>query len=186
VHESRITIVSLLCALTAGGCVAASSNAVPPPRIAVLGGRPATQYGRDASEVFDHPALRARIRALFGTDWSSTRASGLTAPVPEYFARSSAPTELRIENADWVALRGCAPQACTRRRGLVLISPRGDRLLARIDDGGYTREYGSGPGMVTLQANDRAVIDAAWHALGGQAAWVGASAAQDRGADRDR
>ena len=96
--------------------------------------------GRDASVVFDHPALRARIRALFGPDWSSTRASGLTAPVPEYFARSSAPTELRIENADWVALRGCAPQACTRRHGLVLISPRGDRLLARIDDGGYTRE----------------------------------------------
>jgi hypothetical protein len=120
-----------------------------------------------ATRVFEHPALRTKVRALFGPDWSNTSASGLSAPVPAYFAHSAAPTELRIDHADWVAVSGCMPEACASRHGLVLIGPRGERLLARIDDGGFTREYGYGPGMATLRAQDRAVVDAAWRSLTG-------------------
>lgn len=172
---TRRTMILLLCTLTAGGCVVASSPAaVSPPRVAVLGnGRPAAQYGTDAAQVFEHPALRAKVRALFGPDWSSSKESGLSASAPAYFARSSAPTELRIDGADWIAVRGCVPEACSTRHGLLLIGPGAERLLARIDDGGFTREYGYGPGMVTFRPQDRAVVDAAWQALGGQAASVG-------------
>jgi hypothetical protein len=75
-----------------------------------------------------------------------------------------------IDGADWVALSGCMPEECGTRHGLLLIGPGGDRLLARIDDGGFTREYGYGPGMVTFRPPDRAVVNAAWNALGVKAA----------------
>jgi hypothetical protein len=163
-HGTRIAMALLLGSLTAGGCVTASPTEISPPHVAVLGGG-ASRYGTDARQVFDRPELRAKIRDLFGPDWKSTSVSGLSAPIPAYFTESSAPTELRIGNADWVALRGCMPESCARRHGLLLIGPSGDRLLARIDDGGYTREYGYGPGMVSLRATDRAVVDAAWRAL---------------------
>jgi hypothetical protein len=54
--------------------------------------------------VFDNPAIRTKIQTLFGPDWTSTSVSGLSAPVPAYFARSSAPQQLRIDGADWVAV----------------------------------------------------------------------------------
>ena len=165
-HRSRIAMVLSLCTVMAGGCVTASPNSVPAPRVAVVGGGgPATQYGTSAMQVFDNPALRTKIRTLFGPDWTSTSVSGLSAPIPAYFTQSSAPKQLRIDGADWIAVNGCMPQECATRHGLLLIGPGGDRLLARIDDGGFTREYGYGPGMVTLQPRDRAVVDAAWNAL---------------------
>ena len=169
-------MVLCLCTLTAGGCVIGSSPN-PAPRVAVLGvGGSATQYGTEAAQMFDHPALRTKVRALFGPDWNSTSASGLSAAIPAYFTRSSAPTQIRIDNADWVAVSGCNPKACASRHGLLLIGPGGDRLLARIDDGGFTREYGYGPGMATLRAQDRAAVDAAWRALGGKAVAAGPGA----------
>ena len=171
---TRIAMVSLLCTLATGGCVTASSGTMAPPRVAVLGtDAGATLYGRDAKQVFDNPTLRTKIRALFGTDWNSTSESFLSSPIPAYFAQSSAPTELRIDNARWIAVRGCVPAACARRHGLLLIGPGGERLLARIDDGGFTREYGHGPRMVTLRPQDQAVVDAASRALGAVAAGPG-------------
>jgi hypothetical protein len=166
-HRSRIAMVLSLCTLMAGGCVTASPNSVPAPKVAVLGaGASATEYGTSATQVFDNPALSSRIRALFGPDWTSTSVSGLSAPIPAYFTQSSPPKQLRIDGTDWVAVSGCMQQECATRHGLLLIGPGGDRLLARIDDGGFTREYGYGPGMVTLQPRDRAVVDAAWNAIG--------------------
>jgi hypothetical protein len=172
-HKSRIAILLSLCTVMAGGCMTAARNPASVPQVSVLGGgAPATQYGAEAKQVFDNPAIRTKILTLFGPDWNSTSVSGLSAPVPAYFTRSSAPTQLRIDGADWVAVSGCMAEACATRHGLLLIAPGGDRLLARIDDGGFSREYGYGPGMVTLQPQDRAVVDAAWNALGVGAAKV--------------
>ena len=166
-HGSRIAMVVSLCTVMAGGCVTASHNPEPAPRVAVvLAGAPATRYGADARQVFDNPALRTKIRALFGPDWTSTSVSGLSAPISAYFTQLSAPTQLRIDGLDWVALSGCMPGACGTRHGLLLIGPGSDQLLARIDDGGFTREYAYGP----FQPRDRAVVEAAWRALAVKAA----------------
>jgi hypothetical protein len=48
----------------------------------------------------------------------------------------------------------------------MLIEAEGERVCARIDDGGFTRDYGYGRGMVSVTPQDRAFIDAAWRALG--------------------
>jgi hypothetical protein len=159
-------MIVLLVSWVAGGCVSASRGAVAAPRVDVLGtSAQASQYGTDAKQIFDSPALRAKVRALFGKDWSSANPIGLPAPVPAFFEKSSPPMMLRIDNADWIGVRGCMPTACTTRHGLVLIGPGGDRLVARVDDGGFTQEYGYGPRMVNVGAQDRALVDAAWRAL---------------------
>jgi hypothetical protein len=160
-------MIALLVSLAASGCVVpASQDVVASPRVDVLGSSVrASQYGTDAKQILAHPALSAKMHALFGKDWSGDNPLGLSAPAPAFFARSSAPTLLRIDNADWIAVKGCRPDACATRHGLVLIGPGGDRLFARVDDGGFSREYGYGPGLVNLGAQERALVDAAWRAL---------------------
>jgi hypothetical protein len=144
----------------------ASGGAAAPPRVDVLGNTGhSPQYGTDALQIFDHPALREKVRALFGRDWSSPNPIGLSAPAPTFFTKSAPPTMLRINSSDWIAVRGCIAQACATRHGLVLIGPGGDRLYARVDDRGFTQEYGYGRGMADLASQDRAIIDAAWRAL---------------------
>lgn len=162
----RIAMIALLVGLAASGCVVPSRGAVTPPHVDVLGNTGhASQYGTDAIQIFDNPVLREKVRALFGRDWSSPNPIGLSAPAQAFFAKSSPPTMLRIESSEWIAVRGCMAQACATRHGLLLIGPGGDRLYARVDDRGFTHEYGYGRGMVNLAPQDRALIDAAWHAL---------------------
>lgn len=55
--------------------------------------------------------------------------------------------------------------ACSTRRGLVLVGADGERLLARVDDGGVTFRFGFRPGMTAMTPQDRLLIDAAWGAL---------------------
>jgi hypothetical protein len=159
-------MIVLVGGLAMGGCVLPPPPGAPvPPRVEVLASDArAARYGTGASQMFEHPALRDRVRALFGADWSDRRARWLSAPAPVFFAKSSPPRMLRIGNADWIAVIGCAPTAT--HRGLLLVSADGERLFARIDEGGATHDYGFGPGMASaLGAHDRVMVDAAWRAL---------------------
>ena len=162
----RTTVVALLVGLVASGCVVASPGSVPSPQVEVLGTTgPASQYGADATQIFDNPALWAKVRALFGPDFGSPNPIGLSAPAPAFFAKSSPPTMMRIDSADWIAVRGCNAAACATRHGLVLIGPGGDRLFARVEDRGFTKEYAYGRGMTTFGPRERALVDAVWRAL---------------------
>ena len=165
--RSHTLTIGLLAVLGAAGCV------LPPPpgelvspRIEVLGADSgSTRYGGSAAQIFEHPAIRDKVRALFGPDWSGGLAGGLSAAAPLFFATSSPPTRLRVGDGEYLAASGCAATACTTRRGLVLVSHDGERLLARVDDGGFTRRYGFGPDMTAMTLQDRLLVDAAWGAL---------------------
>ncbi len=153
-------------ALLAAGCVVPPPpGTLAPPRVELL--HDDARYGRTAEQVLEHPALHAGVRGLFGADWRATaaRTGGLTAPAAEFFARSTSPRLVRIDGRDYVAVSGCMPSACAARRGLLLVEDGGARLLARVDDGGFTHDYGYGPGMTALTPENRLVIDAAWRAL---------------------
>jgi hypothetical protein len=47
----------------------------------------------------------------------------------------------------------------------MLVSADGDRLLARIDDGGFSYSYGFGPAKTALTPTDRLAVDAARRAV---------------------
>jgi hypothetical protein len=105
-------------------------------------------------------------------DWGRSNPIGLSAPAPAFFAKSSPPTMLRIDNTNWIAVRGCMTDACATRHGLVLMGPGGDRLLARVEDRGFTKEYGYGPAMVAFSERDGTLLDAAWRALALESPYV--------------
>src|SRR5438552_2682390 len=102
-------------------------------------------------------SLEARVGTTETRDGERDRASGSS--------QSSPPQVLRIGETDYIALGGCMAAACATRRALVLVSADGERLLARVDDGGLTHLYAFGPGMITLTPEDRLVVEAAWRAL---------------------
>jgi hypothetical protein len=164
--RSRALPVVLLGTLIVGGCVLPPpAGTLDPPRVEVLAADPrAVRYGAEAAQAFEHPEIRDKVRALFGRDWSADGARWLSAPVPAFFSKSS-PQMLRIGGTDYIALVGCMAAACATRRALVLVSADGERLLARVDDGGLTHLYAFGPGMITLTPEDRAVVESAWRAL---------------------
>ena len=54
---------------------------------------------------------------------------------------------VRIGDANYIAVTGCARQACSGRRGLLLIREGGEQLMARLDEGGFSHHYAYGPGM---------------------------------------
>src|SRR5439155_1755433 len=99
-------------------------------------------------------SLEARVGTTETRDGERDRASGadgarwVSAPVPAFFSKSSPPQVLRIGETDYIALGGCMAAACATRRALVLVSADGERLLARVDDGGLTHLYAFGPGMI--------------------------------------
>jgi len=162
VSRSRALPVVLLGTLIVSGCVLSPpAGTLVPPRVEVLAADPrAVRYGAEAAQVFEHPEIRDKVRALFGRDWSADGA-----PVPAFFSRSSLPQMLRIGGTDYIALAGCMAAACATRRALVLVSADGERLLARVDDGGLTHLYAFGPGMITLTPEDRLVVESAWRTL---------------------
>ena len=167
VSRSRALPVVLLGTLIVGGCVLAPpAGTLDPPRVEVLAtDARAVRYGAEAAQVFEHPEIRDKVRALFGRDWSADGTRWLAAPVPAFFSKSSPPQVLRIGETDYIALVGCMAAACATRRALVLVSADGERLLARVDDGGLTHLYAFGPGMITLTPEDRLVVESAWRAL---------------------
>lgn len=167
VSRSRALPVVLLGTLIVSGCVLSPpAGTLVPPRVEVLAADPrAVRYGAEAAQVFEHPEIRDKVRALFGRDWSADGARWVSAPVPAFFSKSSPPQVLRIGETDYIALVGCMAAACATRRALVLVSADGERLLARVDDGGLTHLYAFGPGMITLTPEDRLVVEAAWRAL---------------------
>ena len=167
VSRSRALPVVLLGTLIVSGCVLSPpAGTLDPPRVEVLAtDARAVRYGAEAAQVFEHPEIRDKVRALFGRDWSADGARWLLAPVPAFFSRSSPPQVLRIGGTDYIALVGCMAAACATRRALVLVSADGERLLARVDDGGLTHLYAFGPGMITLTPEDRLVVESAWRAL---------------------
>jgi len=165
--RSHALTIALLGALSAAGCV------LPPPpgqlvrpRVEVLAADSgATRYGESAAQIFENPAIRDKVRALFGPDWSAGRAGGLSAAAGQFFSTSSAPRTLRVGDREYLAVSGCMTGACAKQRGLVLIAADGERLLARVDDGGFTLHYGFGPRMTAMTPHDRLLVDAAWGAL---------------------
>ena len=167
VSRSRALPVVLLGTLIVSGCVLSPpAGTLVPPRVEVLAADPrAVRYGAEPAQVFEHPEIRDKVRALFGRDWSADGTRWLAAPVTAFFSKSSPPQVLRIGETDYIALGGCMAAACATRRALVLVSADGERLLARVDDGGLTHLYAFGPGMITLTPEDRLVVEAAWRAL---------------------
>ncbi len=159
--------IALLGALSAAGCVLPPPpGELVPPRVEVLAADAgATRYGVGAAQIFEHPAIRDKVRALFGPDWSAGRAGGLSAAAGQFFSTSSPPRALRVGDREYLAVSGCMTAACVKHRGLVLIAAGGERLIARVDDGGFTLHYGFGPGMTALTPQDRLLVDAAWGAL---------------------
>ena len=165
--RSHALTIGLLGVLSAAGCVLPPPpGELVPPRVEVLAADSrATRYGESAPQIFENPAIRDKVRALFGPDWSAGRAGGLSAAAAAFFSTSSAPKPLRVGDREYLAVPGCMTTACAARRGLVLIGADGERLLARVDDGGFTLHYGFGPGMTALTPHDRLLVDAAWGVL---------------------
>lgn len=164
--RSHALTIGLLGVLSAAGCVLPPPpGQLVPPRVEVLTDAGAARYGGSAAQIFEHPAIRDKVRALFGPDWSARRAGGLSAAAGQFFSTSSPPRPLRVGDREYLAVSGCMTAACAKHRGLVLIAAGGERLLARVDDGGFTLHYGFGPGMTALTPQDRLLVDAAWGAL---------------------
>jgi hypothetical protein len=150
-------------AVAASGCVAAPPPGIAEPATAAVlpADARALRYGATAPEVFDNPQLRDRLHGLFGADWSP--GAGLTFGAPAFFPRSSSIRMLRVGDHDYIAISGCVPSACAGYRGLLLIGSEG-RLLARLDEGGFTHYYEYGPGA-TGGVRPRATLDGAWLAI---------------------
>ena len=165
-----LTLGSLaaLTALLATACVVEPPAGTPQaPLIGILAGdMRALRYGATAGEVLDHPALRAKVSALFGSDGKPAAEGGgkLTAGAVAFFARSSPPHLVRVDGSYYIAVTGCMPGACASHRGLVLIREDGELLQARVDEGGYSHYYAYG-GPDERAAAGSAVIDGAWRAL---------------------
>jgi len=156
--------IAAVTALVASACVMAPRSGVSMPRSAsvVAADARALRYGSTAPEVFDNPQLRDKLRGLFGADWAP--GGPLAFGAPAYFPASSSIRMVRVGADEYIALTGCVPTACPTHRGLLLIRPDGDQLMARLDEGGYLHYYDHGPG-VAASAVPRSSIDGAWMAL---------------------
>jgi hypothetical protein len=152
-HLLRGALACLLLTPVTAGCVVPPTPGSPGPPVAKV--QPADAralvYGRSASEVLENPQLREKVRALFGADWEPPTPGGvgkLTLAAPQYFERGGPLRMVHIGDADYIAITGCAAQACASRRGLLLIREGGEQLMARLDEGGFSHHHAYGPGMV--------------------------------------
>jgi hypothetical protein len=164
----RGALVCLLLVPVAAGCVVPPPpGASGPPVAEVLpADARALVYGRSAGEVLENPQLRDKVRALFGADWGppSPGAGKLTLAAPKYFERGGPLRMVHIGDADYIAITGCAPEACAGRRGLLLIREGGEPLIARLDEGGFSHHYAYGT-QVGGPSGAPAVLDSALRAL---------------------
>ncbi|MBI2152233.1 MAG: hypothetical protein HYV92_00300 [Candidatus Rokubacteria bacterium] len=162
------TTLWLLAALFTAGCIVPPPAGTPlPPRVEILGDHTrASLYGKSAADMLDHPAIREKVRSLFGSDWGggAVGGPGVAAAAPEFFSRSFPPRLIQVRGWEYVAASGCMANACRTHRGLLLVRSDGGELLARLDEGGYTHYYVFGVGMLATPEN-RAAIDAVRRAL---------------------
>jgi len=159
--------IGLLTALLAAACAVAPPGAPAPEAVGVLpADARALRYGTSVPEVFDNPAMRDKVRGLFGSDWSPAAQGGgkLEYGAAAYFPANSSLRMLRIENRDYIAIMGCVQSACPTHRGLVLIQLDGEELWGRLDEGGFSRYYGHGAAMTDALVSP-AFIDSAWRAV---------------------
>ena len=147
----REAFVCLLVASVAAGCVVPPEpgSSAPPEAEVVAADARALAFGRTAGEILENPQLRDKVRAMFGADWAApTPGVGkLSAAAPQYFELGGPVRMVRIGDANYIAVTGCAPQACSGRRGLLLVREGGEQLMARLDEGGFSHHYAYGPGM---------------------------------------
>jgi hypothetical protein len=144
----RGALACLLLPPVTGGCVVpppAGSSGPPVAEVLAADAR-ALVYGRTAGEVLEHPQLRDKVRALFGADWGppSPGPGQLAQAAPLYFGRGGPLRMVRIGDADYIAITGCAAEACAGRRGLLLVREGGEQLMARLDEGGFSHHYAHG------------------------------------------
>ena len=168
-------MVWLIATLTIAGCAVPPPPGAPtPPRVEIVTtDSRAFQYGRSGVETFNNPAINEKARLLFGSDWGTIGGRGRLATVaaPEFFLKSSEPRLVKIEEWEYIAIQGCVPKACASHRGLMLIRSGGERLLARLDEGGFTHYYAFGAGMGEM-SQQWAAVDAAWRALERASGWL--------------
>ncbi|MEX2220058.1 MAG: hypothetical protein WD749_15005 [Phycisphaerales bacterium] len=161
----RGALVCLLLTPVIAGCVVPPppGSSGPPTAEVFAADARALAYGRSASEVLDNPQLRDKVRALFGADWGppSPGVGKLTLAAPAYFERGGPVRMVRVGDANYIAITGCAAQACVGHRGLLLVREGGDQLMARLDEGGFSHHYAHG----TQVAGGPAVLDSALRAL---------------------
>lgn len=163
----RSTIGSVLAAgLLAAACTVSPphGSAARPPATILHGDTRATQFGATGASVLTGAPLEPAVRALFGADWGAGTASGFSAGAREFFEQAEPPRVVRVGSADYVAVPGCRSAACTRDEALLLVRPDGGELLARVDQGGFSRYYAYGPNAA-ITPESRATIDAAWLAF---------------------
>ena len=169
----RGALLSLLVAPVAAGCVVPPEpgSSAPPEAQVVEADARALAYGRTAGEILNNPQLRDKVRALFGADWDAPApgvvpaVGKLSAAAPQYFELGGPVRTVRIGGADYISVTGCAAQACTGRRGLLLIREGGEQLMARLDEGGFSHHYAYGPDVVGGPAGAAVVLDSALRAL---------------------
>jgi hypothetical protein len=159
----------LLTPVVIAGCVVPPSGSSGPPVAEVLpADARALAYGRSAGEVLENPQIRDKVRALFAADWGPPTPGGigkLTLAAPQYFELGGPVRMVHIGAADYIAITGCAPQACTSRRGLLLIREGGEQLLARLDDGGFSHHHAYGAGVVGGPGGAVVMLESALRAL---------------------
>ena len=158
----------LLTPVTYGCVVPPPPGASGPPVAEVLpADARALAYGRSAGEILEHPQIRDKVRSLFGADWAPTAAAvgRPTAAAPLFFERGGPVRMVHIGDADYIAITGCAVQACASRRGLLLVREGGEQLMARLDEGGFSHHYAYGSGAVGGPGGAAPVLDSALRAL---------------------
>lgn len=157
--------VVVLAAVVSSACVWAPSPGVSIPSTTEVlpADARALRFGASAPEVLDNPQLRDKVRALFGPDWTAGAQRPFGAPA--YFPASSSIRMVRMGgDGEYIAITGCVPTACAAQRGLLLIRPDGEQLLARLDEGGFVHYYHHSAGA-TGSAVPRPAIDGAWMAV---------------------
>ena len=160
----------LLLTLVTAGCVVPppSASSTPPAAEVLPADARALAYGRSAGEMLENPQLRDKVRALFAADWEPPTPGGvgkLTLAAPQYFELGGPVRMIHIGAANYISVTGCAPRACTSRRGLLLIREGGEELMARLDDGGFSHHHAYGPGVVGGPAGAAMMLESALRAL---------------------
>jgi len=166
----RGALACLLLTPITGGCVLPPEpGSASPPRVEVIpADARALAYGRSAGEVLENAQLRDKVRALFGADWGPPTPGGagkLTLAAPQYFELGGPLRMVQIGAANYIAITGCAPQACAGRRGLLLIREGGEELMARLDDGGFSHHHAYGPGVVGGPGGAAVVLESTLRSL---------------------
>jgi hypothetical protein len=164
----RHSLLFAAVALVGAACVTAPPPDAPTPPIVQVDGADgrARQFGATAAEVLTNPALATKIRALFGPDWALEPRHRLRAPASSFFASGDPVQMVRTNDAEYVAVSGCGPAGCRAQHGLLLVrSPDGESLLARLDEGGFGHYYAYGAGL-SMSPAIRALLDRARSAVG--------------------